>query len=130
MYTYDINTGAIVYPDPSIMWYRIEGFNGYEYCITTDQVRSFKQIKKFPFGKILRRDTDGCWELSKTLNNDRLKLNTNDIMNIINNSRNKPVPIPTDNVYIGGWNKVSGNKNRNERVEFPSFDGLIIKGDH
>ena len=53
-------------------WYRIPGYNGYEYHINAREVRSWKNIRKYPNGYILSKKDSGkegyVWELTNDYN--------------------------------------------------------------
>lgn len=53
-------------------WYRIPGYNGYEYHINAREVRSWKNISKYPNGYILSKKDGGTegfvWELTSDYN--------------------------------------------------------------
>lgn len=75
--------------DDSILWYAIDGFNGYELS-TTGIIRSMKHYKKYPFGIYIKPKSiskyNVIYELSDN-NNKRVSINKD---NIITRVRNNP----------------------------------------
>ena len=71
---------AVNINDPTIHWFRIPGFPGYEIS-NTNYVRSFKSRKKYPYGTLVKWNK-GSIELSNR-NNQRVKLTLNEIMELI-----------------------------------------------
>lgn len=70
-------------------WYRIPGFNGYEFQISSGLVRSMKACKKNP-GKILKYN-DKCGERIWTLTNDKNERVKVDMSGIISLLHSEPV---------------------------------------
>ena len=48
-------------------WYRIPGYNGYDYCFGLDEIRSWKVNVRFG-GKILKKHTIDTWILTNDYN--------------------------------------------------------------
>ena len=84
------------------MWYMIDGFNGYEINESGD-VRSMKMMWKNP-GHLLKKDKYGCYTLSNN-NNERVRISSQELLDIVFNSGKELVPRPDNAVYLGGRNK-------------------------
>lgn len=89
--------------DPTIMWFRIPGFPGYEIS-SNGFVRSFKQRKKYKYGNLIKCNKDKF--ILSNDNNQRIELSAKEIWTIIYASGN-PIPIHTWEVE---------NKSRNPRM--------------
>ena len=68
--------------DPSVIWFRIPGFPGYEIS-NTNYIRSFKSRKKYPYGTLVKHDKNNYVIITNS-NNQRIKLNFGDIWSRVN----------------------------------------------
>ena len=85
-----------------MLWYMIEGFNGYE--INEDgQVRSMKMMNADP-GHLMKLDDDGYYTLSNN-QNKRVKITPRKLLNIVFHSGLPLKPRKEEGVYLGGRNK-------------------------
>lgn len=85
-----------------MIWYMIEGFNGYE--INKDgQVRSMKMMYANP-GHLLKMDKKGYYTLSNN-ENKRVRIKREKLLDIVFNSCNDLIPRSDDSIYMGGRNK-------------------------
>lgn len=77
--------------DPSILWYKINNFPGYEIS-NTGYLRSFKSAKKYPYGIILQYNhSDGDYFVLTDSNNGRYKLTYQYIWENLLDRANHPV---------------------------------------
>ena len=94
---YTINT-----TDPNL-WYRIPSYVGYEYNFVTRQIRSFKNYNKYPYGYILKVDSDGKWTLTN-LKTKRVKVSEEEVISLIRQEAEgrpvQPVTTNTTNIFI------------------------------
>ena len=85
-----------------MLWYMIEGFNGYE--INKDgQVRSMKMMWKNP-GHLLKLDKHGYYTLSNN-ENKRVRRTPKQLLNLVFNSGLELRPRNENEIYLGGRNK-------------------------
>lgn len=111
-----------------MMWYMIEGFNGYE-INENGQVRSMKMMHADP-GHLLKIDKKGYYTLSNN-ENKRVRIHKDKLLEIVFHSGLDLVPRPENAIYMGGRNKrfyfdegVNPKYNNPYRMDFSS---LIIK---
>lgn len=91
--------------DPTIIWYRIPGFPGYEICRSNYYVRSFKSRKKYPFGTLVKWNKDNTITLTNR-NNQRVKLTMEQIEQLL--KENKPTSCKTIEVQNTSRNPLCG----------------------
>lgn len=85
------------------VWFYIPGFNGYQ-INKEGLVRSMKMMYKNP-GHILKKDKSGKYTLTND-NNERVRVSSEELMNITFNQCNDLRPAMQNEVYLGGRNKV------------------------
>lgn len=85
-----------------MIWYMIDGFNGYEINENGD-VRSMKMMWKNP-GHLLKKDKYGYYTLTNNFNK-RVRISPEELLRIVFHSGNPLRPRPEDAVYLGGRNK-------------------------
>lgn len=85
-----------------MIWYMIDGFNGYEINENGD-VRSMKMMWKDP-GHLLKKDKYGYYTLTNNFNK-RVRISPEKLLHIVFHSGNPLRPRPEDAVYLGGRNK-------------------------
>ena len=118
----------------NLTWYRIPGYNGYEYNYDNKIVRSLKNYKKDPIGKLIKKRTDShgnyYYEMSNA-QNKRVKLYLNQIEGLIEAEPRK-VAVGTFSTNLSPRNTVTRNKylhcdqeDPENKTFFPSFDNLI-----
>ena len=86
---------------PMIIWYRIPGFPGYEISTPMNYIRSFKSRKKYPYGTLVKWTKDGTVTLTNN-NNQRVKLRYEDIMKLVQNT--KELPVATSDIQVKARN--------------------------
>ena len=113
-----------------MLWYMIEGFNGYEINKNGD-VRSMKMMNADP-GHLMKLDKYGCYTLSNNFNK-RVRITPKELLDIVFNSGNPLRPRPEDSIYLGGRNKhfyfdegVYPNKDGEEGFKM-DFSKFVIK---
>lgn len=85
-----------------MLWYMIEGFNGYE--INKDGVvKSMKRMYACP-GHILKKDDDGYYTLTNN-RNKRIKIKPEKLLDIVFNQGHELRPREQEYIYMGGRNK-------------------------
>ncbi len=117
--------------DPDV-WYRIPGFNGYDYCFGTNQVHSWKVNKKFG-GKTLKKDAnDNAWVLTNDAD-ERVYMTTPQIAKLI---KSHPLQIGGPNfsprAHLSkkkGYQQTKGNIGTlsEEKNIMPNFDMFVVK---
>lgn len=85
-----------------MLWYMIEGFNGYE-INEEGVVRSMKRMNAYP-GYLLKKDDEGYYTLTNN-RNKRVKMSPRELLDIVFNSGIPLKPRTEDAVYLGGRNK-------------------------
>lgn len=118
----------------NLTWYRIPGYNGYEYNFENKVVRSLKNYKRDPIGKLIKKQSDKNGEFYEVSNaqNKRVKLYLTDVENLINADPHK-VALGTFSTNLSPRNIVTRNKylhcdqnDPDNNTFFPSFDNMII----
>jgi hypothetical protein len=118
----------------NLIWYRIPGYNGYEYNFENEVVRSIKNYKVNPIGKLIKKYTDnnGNYYYMSNMQNERCKVYISDIINLINSAPNK-IAVNTYSTNLSPRNIVTRNKylhadkhDPNNKTYFPTFDNLLI----
>ena len=113
-----------------MLWYMIEGFNGYE-INEEGQVRSMKMMHKNP-GHLLKPDKYGYYSLSNN-ENKRVRISPQELLDIVFNSGKPLKPRNENAVYMGGRNKrfYFDNTLPNEKGEVQNikmdFSKFIVK---
>ena len=112
-------------------WYRIPGYNGYEYNFECKVVRSIKNYKVNPMGVFIKKyfDTKGEFYKMSNMQNKVCKVYVSEIETLINNDPHK-VAIATNETNLSPRNIVTRNKFRNntdpsKETFFPDFEDLI-----
>ena len=85
-----------------MIWYMIDGFNGYEINKNGD-VRSMKMMWKDP-GHLLKKDKYGYYTLTNNMNK-RVRISQDELLKIVFHSGKELRPRPENAVYLGGRNK-------------------------
>ena len=85
-----------------MIWYMIEGFNGYE-INEIGQVRSMKMMHTNP-GHLLKLSDEGYYTLSNN-QNKRVRKTPQQLLDLVFNSGLPLVPRKEEYVYMGGRNK-------------------------
>lgn len=116
-------------------WFRIPGFNGYEYNFENKVVRSIKNYKVNPYGKLLKKYSDSTGDFYKMSNmqNEVKKVHVDEIEAMINGDPLKRA-LPTACTNMGSRNKVTrkkyiyGDQKDNDKYDtfFPDFSDMII----
>lgn len=113
-----------------MLWYMIEGFNGYE-INENGQVRSMKMMWKDP-GHLLKLDKYGRYTLSNN-KNERIRITPEELLNIVFNSGHPLRPRNENAVYMGGRNKRfyfdEGIYPKDENTYKMDFSKFIVKED-
>lgn len=116
-------------------WYRIPGYNGYEYCAGLCLVRSMKSPIKRP-GYILKYEENSLCRIW-TLTNDadrRERVSNIDIENILRNA--EVVTVGTNSINFAGRRHLMREKGYFQTVDLPEvsnekeyvdFSGLEVK---
>lgn len=113
-----------------MLWYMIEGFNGYE---INEQgiVRSMKMMNANP-GHLLKLDKHGYYTLSNN-ENKRVRRTPQQLIDLVFNSGLPLVPRNENAVYLGGRNKrfyfdksLKNNKGQVQNIQM-DYSKLIIK---
>lgn len=108
-------------------WYRIPGYNGYEYNFEHKIVRSIKNFNKHPYGKLIKK-YDNYYKLSND-QNDVEKVYIDQIENLIkNNKLFISRPLPTLCTNLGSRNIVTRAKKEHGKkiyTEIPDFSYFI-----
>jgi hypothetical protein len=115
--------------DPAV-WYRIPGFNGYDYCFGTNQVRSWKVNKKYG-GKILKKDANDCaWVLTSDAD-ERVYVTTPQITKLI---KSNPLQLGGPNMNprahlarAKGYRQTAKGNFSEEKNITPNFDIFVVK---
>lgn len=110
-------------------WYRIPGFNGYEYNFEHKVVRSIKNYKVNPYGKLIKK-YDGNYYKMSNMQNEVEKVYIHEIEAMINGDPLKRA-LPTACTNMGSRNKVTRKRYRNstdpmQETIFPDFSDMII----
>ena len=109
-------------------WYRIPGYNGYEYNFEHKIIRSIKNFNKHPYGRLIKRYDDNYYKLSND-QNDVENVYTDQIESLIkNNELFMSRPLPTLCTNLGSRNIVTRAKKKNgEKIntEIPDFSYFI-----
>ena len=113
-------------------WYRIPGYNGYEYNFENKVVRSIKNFNVNPMGRLIKQYSDGGGSFYKMSNmhNEVEKVYIHEIEALIKADPLKRA-LPTSCTNIGSRNIVT-RKNKNKKNDpmketyFPDFDDMII----
>lgn len=71
---------AVNINDPTIHWFRIQGFPGYEICKDRNLVRSFKSRKKYPYGTLVKWNNNTITLSNR--NNQRVKLTMQQLLEL------------------------------------------------
>lgn len=110
------------------IWYCIKGFNGYEYS-NFREVRSMKNFKKYPYGKILKpkSDSNGIYYMLSDNHNDKTKIYQNEIENIIINDDNLRTR-RTEQTDTGSRNKLVPTKRQKSKETYitPHFGTMSL----
>lgn len=113
-------------------WYRIPGFNGYEYNFENKVVRSIKNFNVNPMGKLIKKYKDGSGHFYKmsNLQNEVEKVYIDEIEAMINGDPLKRA-LPTNCTNIGSRNRLTRKviKNTDDPMKetiFPDFSSMII----
>lgn len=85
-----------------MLWYMIEGFNGYE-INEEGQVRSMKMMYKNP-GHLLKKDKYGYYTLSNN-KNERVRIRPEELLHIVFEEGRELRPREENYIYMGGRNK-------------------------
>lgn len=85
-----------------MIWYMIDGFNGYE-INKEGIVRSMKMMNKNP-GHHIKLYDDDCYVMTNNFNK-RVRISRKELLDIVFNSGNPLKPRPENSVYMGGRNK-------------------------
>ena len=118
----------------NLTWYRIPGYNGYEYNFENKIVRSLKNYKQNPIGKLIKKQTDkkGEYYEMSNMQNKRVKVYLSEIESLIKKDDRK-VKVGTYSTNLEPRNKVTRNKflhcdqeDPENKTFFPSFDSMII----
>lgn len=108
-------------------WYRIPGYNGYEYNFEHKIVRSIKNFNKHPYGKLIK-EYNGYYKLSNDQNVvENVYINQIETL-IKNNPLFKDKPLPTLCTNLGSRNIVTRTKKKNGKkinTEIPDFSYFI-----
>ena len=112
------------------MWYRIPGYNGYEYNFDNKVVRSLKNFKVNPMGKLIKKyedDYGNHYYKMSNMQNEVEKVYIDEIEALIKNDPLKRA-LPTSCTNLGLRNIVTRKKNKysNEETLFPDFSDMII----
>lgn len=112
------------------MWYRIPGYNGYEYNFDNKVVRSLKNFKVNPMGKLIKKyedDYGNHYYKMSNMQNEVEKVYIDEIEALIKNDPLKRA-LPTSCTNLGSRNIVTRKKNKysNEETLFPDFSDMII----
>ena len=116
----------------TMKWYRISGYNGYEYNFDHKIVRSIKNYKVNPMGKLIKKysDTKGDFYKMSNMQNEVCKVYVSEIEDIIKNDPHK-VAMATNETNLSPRNTVTRKKYRNADNDpskdtfFPDFSDLI-----
>lgn len=116
----------------SMKWYRIPGYNGYEYNFEHKIVRSIKNYKVNPMGRLIKKysDTKGDFYKMSNMQNEVCKVYTSEIETLIKNDPHK-VAMATNETNLSPRNTVTRKKYRNADNDpskdtfFPDFSDLI-----
>lgn len=116
----------------AMKWYRISGYNGYEYNFDHKIVRSIKNYKVNPMGKLIKKynDTKGDFYKMSNMQNEVCKVYISEIEDIIKNDPHK-VAMATNETNLSPRNTVTRKKYRNADNDpskdtfFPDFSDLI-----
>ena len=116
----------------TMKWYRISGYNGYEYNFDHKIVRSIKNYKVNPMGKLIKKysDTKGDFYKISNMQNEVCKVYVSEIEDIIKNDPHK-VAMATNETNLSPRNTVTRKKYRNvdndpsKDTFFPDFSDLI-----
>lgn len=116
----------------TIKWYRIPGYNGYEYNFEHKIVRSIKNYKVNPMGRLIKKysDTKGDFYKMSNMQNEVCKVYTSEIETLIKNDPHK-VAMATNETNLSPRNTVTRKKYRNADNDpskdtfFPDFSDLI-----
>ena len=113
-------------------WYRIPGYNGYEYNFENKIVRSIKNFNVNPMGRLIKKYSDGSGDFYKMSNmhNEVEKVYINEIEALIKEDPLKRA-LPTSCTNMGSRNIVTRKKKnyKNDPMTetyFPDFDDMII----
>lgn len=118
----------------NLTWYRIPGYNGYEYNFENKIVRSLKNYKQNPIGKLIKKQTDkkGNYYEMSNMQNKRVKVYISEIEQLINDDARK-VKVGTYSTNLSPRNIVTRNKylhcDQNDpeyKTFFPTFEELFI----
>lgn len=112
------------------MWYRIPGYNGYEYNFDNKVVRSLKNFKVNPMGKLIKKyedDYGNHYYKMSNMQNEVEKVYIDEIEALIKNDPLKRA-LPTSCTNLGSRNIVTRKKNKysNKETLFPDFSDMII----
>lgn len=116
----------------SWQWYRIPGYNGYEYNFEHKVVRSIKNFNVNPYGRLIKQYKGGYYILSN-MQNEREKVYIDEIEAMINGDPLKRA-LPTACTNMGSRNIVTRKKHskglkylpKDEETIFPDFSDMII----
>ena len=114
-------------------WYRIPGFNGYEYNFENKIVRSIKNYKVNPYGKLIKKyeNSDGYFYKMSNMQNEVEKVYIDEIEAMINGDPLKKA-LPTNCTNMGSRNIVTrkkhvhGHRDWEDDTFFPDFSDMII----
>ena len=92
----------------NLTWYRIPGYNGYEYNFENKIVRSLKNYKQNPIGKLIKKQTDkkGDYYEMSNMQNKRIKVYLPEIEALIKKDDRK-VKVGTYSTNLEPRNKVT-----------------------
>lgn len=116
----------------TMKWYRIPGYNGYEYNFEHKIIRSIKNYKVNPMGRLIKKysDTKGDFYKMSNMQNEVCKVYTSEIETLIKNDPHK-VAMATNETNLSPRNTVTRKKYRNADHDpskdtfFPDFSDLI-----
>lgn len=91
---------AINPTDDTLLWYHLEGYNGYELS-SNGMIRSMKHYKKYPCGILIRpiSKKGNVYELSNN-NNERVRLTIEEIKDIAEKGKDKRGDYPRTTLIV------------------------------
>lgn len=123
------------YCNPNLKFYRIPGYNGYEFNFEYQFVRSIKNYKVNPTGKPLKKYTDSKGDYYKMSNAQNVvcKVYVSEIIRLIQEAPIKTI-VNGNDTNLSPRNTVTRNKYRNVDQNdpkyatfFPDFSDMIVK---
>jgi len=100
------------------VWFYIPGFNGYQ-INKEGLVRSMKMMYKDP-GHIMKKDKSGKYILTND-NNERVRVSSEELVNITFNQGNKLVSAMDHEVYLGGRNRAFTKSPNKKEIKQETF---------